>query len=88
MGLPYQKKQYTGMNRLLPVDHEASHGIAQKCVTPSGQLVLLSDNKFISSIRIFTNIYPVWIRDMIDPVVKKFEKMLAERAYRYIIMLR
>jgi hypothetical protein len=39
MGLPYQKKQYTEMKRLFPVDPETGHGEAQKCATlcPHGQ---------------------------------------------------
>jgi len=34
------------------------------------------------------NIYPIWMRDVIDPIVKKIEKMLAGRANHYILMLR
>jgi len=34
MGLPYQKKQYTEMNRLFPVDHETGPGKACKCMRP------------------------------------------------------
>jgi hypothetical protein len=54
----------------------------------AGTMILLSDNKFISSIRIFMNMYPIRVRDGIDPVLKKIEKILAERADRYILMLR
>jgi hypothetical protein len=32
--------------------------------------------------------YPIRVRDGIDPVLKKIEKILAERADRYILMLR